>query len=121
MNNRPTPDAATGAGALTGAPQLQGGGNAANTLTAAARLGLAPVLVTKIGDDSLGDAILAELDADGVDTRFVARAQGAPSPFTYIIVDQSGASLDVVTVGGWHAVVALWWLCRSKDVLCGES
>lgn len=31
--------------------QVQGGGNAANALTAVARLGLAPTLVTKVGGD----------------------------------------------------------------------
>lgn len=38
--------------------QTQGGGNCANALTGAARLGLQPVMVTKIGDDNLGDAML---------------------------------------------------------------
>jgi hypothetical protein len=38
--------------------QVQGGGNAANALTAAARLGLSPVLLTKIGGDGLGDGII---------------------------------------------------------------
>jgi sugar/nucleoside kinase (ribokinase family) len=33
----------------TTALEVQGGGNAANALTAAARLGLAPALVTKVG------------------------------------------------------------------------
>lgn len=32
-----------------------------------------------------------ELQAEGVDTSFVLRAEGRPSPFTYIIVDSSGA------------------------------
>lgn len=69
---------------------MQGGGNAANALTAAARLGLAPLLVTKIGDDSLGDQILEELARDGIETSHVIRAPGHTSPFTYIIVDRTG-------------------------------
>ena len=40
------------------ATQLQGGGNCANALTGAARLGLRPSLVTKVGDDSLGDSMI---------------------------------------------------------------
>ena len=71
--------------------QTQGGGNCANALTAAARLGLAPVLVTKLGGDAVGDGIVEELNADGVDTGLVLRQVGAPSPFTYIIVDAEGA------------------------------
>ena len=34
-----------------------------------------------------------ELKADGIDTNLVLRAAGHPSPFTYIIVDRSGASV----------------------------
>ena len=73
------------------ATAAQGGGNCANALTAAARLGLAPALVTKIGGDSLGEGIVEELQRDGVDTSLVLRGSGQPSPFTYIIVDRQGA------------------------------
>lgn len=69
----------------------QGGGNCGNALTAAARLGLAPTIVSKIGGDGVGDGILAEFRRDGVDTAHMLRAPGAPSPFTYIIVDRQGA------------------------------
>ena len=70
--------------------QTQGGGNCANALTAAARLGLAPTLVTKLGSDAVGDGIVEELRVDGVDTSLVLRQPGASSPFTYIIVDAEG-------------------------------
>ena len=70
--------------------QTQGGGNCANALTAAARLGLSPYIVSKIGDDGIGDGIIAELNGDGVNTDYLIRAQGQPSPFTYIIVDREG-------------------------------
>ena len=73
-----------------GCAQTQGGGNCANALTAAARLGLAPTLLTKLGGDAVGDGIVEELRANGVDTALVLRQAGAPSPFTYIIVDVAG-------------------------------
>ena len=82
--------------------QTQGGGNAGNALTAAARLGLTPALITKIGSDSVGDQILAELEQDGVDTRHVLRAQDAPSPFSYIIVDRQGDCHDACSVQPWQ-------------------
>ncbi|MEW5302516.1 MAG: hypothetical protein WDW36_005295 [Sanguina aurantia] len=72
--------------------EVQGGGNCANALTAVARLGLSASLITKIGDDGLGDGIIRELQAEGVDTSCVLRAEGRPSPFTYIIVDSSGGT-----------------------------
>jgi len=101
--------------------QTQGGGNCANALTAAARLGAATSLVSKIADDGPGAAILAELAADGVGTAhlLVARAAPAPapssrspgasalppppppsSPFTYIIVDCQGGTRTCIHTPG---------------------
>ena len=73
--------------------QTRGGGNCANALTAAARLGLDSYLVSKVGDDSIGQEIEEELLSDGVQTQFLLKAKGHPSPFTYIIVDKQGTSL----------------------------
>lgn len=42
----------------SGALQLQGGGNCANALTGASRLGLRTALITKIGADSIGDTLV---------------------------------------------------------------
>ena len=82
---------------------MQGGGNCANALTAAARLGLAPALFSKIGGDSNGDAIVAELHAEGVDTAALLRQKGAASPFTYIIVDQGAATRTCIHTPGMAA------------------
>ncbi|XP_024542050.1 ribokinase-like isoform X2 [Selaginella moellendorffii] len=68
--------------------QFQGGGNVGNSLTGAARLGLKPVLISKVADDALGLRILEELKKDGVDTSHVVVAKGGVSPFTYIIIDK---------------------------------
>lgn len=70
--------------------QTRGGGNCANSLTAAARLGLETYLISKVGDDSIGDEIEQELLTDGVQTQFLLKATDRPSPFTYIIVDKEG-------------------------------
>jgi len=51
--------------------KIEGGGNAGNALTCAARLGLKPRLISKIADDANGFAILKELEADGIDTNFI--------------------------------------------------
>eukprot|EP00890_Picochlorum_soloecismus_P000195 jgi/Picsp_1/1176/NSC_04657-R1_-type carbohydrate kinase len=68
--------------------ELQGGGNCGNALTAVARLGLKPVIVSKIGSDSVGDAIVSEFEEDGVNTKYLLRSESGKSPFTYIIVDR---------------------------------
>ncbi|KAL6968112.1 hypothetical protein U1Q18_033915 [Sarracenia purpurea var. burkii] len=67
--------------------KIQGGGNAGNALTCAARLGLNPRLISKVADDPQGRGILEELEADGVDTSFLVVSKEGNSPFTYVIVD----------------------------------
>ncbi|KAK4408185.1 Myosin-6 [Sesamum angolense] len=78
--------------------KLQGGGNAGNALTCAARLGLKPRLISKVADDPQGKGILEELEADGVDSSFIVVSEGGNSPFTYIIVDDQ-------TITGWARLV----------------
>ena len=91
----PPPDAKVRTRSLT----AQGGGNAANAATAAARLGApAPALVSRVGGDGAAATIRAELIADGVGVEFVlgpvdaASASATPSPTTYIIVDAAAGT-----------------------------
>ncbi|KAJ4728353.1 Ribokinase, Carbohydrate kinase PfkB, Ribokinase-like protein [Melia azedarach] len=67
--------------------KVQGGGNAGNALTCAARLGLNPRIISKVADDPQGKGIVEEFEADGVDTSFLVVSEEGNSPFTYIIVD----------------------------------
>ena len=74
-----------------------GGGNAANSMVAASRLRAPndpPVrLITKIGVDPYGDALLAELKR-GIDTRWVARAkEGEATPTSVILVNGSSRTI----------------------------
>jgi sugar/nucleoside kinase (ribokinase family) len=92
----PAPDAKIRTEAL----EVQGGGNNANALSAAARLGLAPALWTVLGGDANADAIRDGLAAEGVDTAAVVCVPGAASPFTYIIVDQAGATRTCIHTPG---------------------
>ena len=81
----PQPDAKIRTRSLT----VTGGGNTANQLTAAARLGpwLRPRLWSKLGDDAYGKDICAGLAAEDVDCSEVVVEAGSASPFTYILVD----------------------------------
>jgi len=101
--------------------EAQGGGNAANALTAAARLGLRPSLLSKIGDDGLGDGILAQLAADGVDAGHVIRAPGAPSPFTYIIVDRAGGTRTCIHTPGANLEPSELTPARVGELLSGAA
>lgn len=53
--------------------QVQGGGNAANAITAVSRLGIRGRLLSKIVNDGIGQDIIDELEADGVDTSCIIR------------------------------------------------
>ncbi|MFB3903685.1 MAG: carbohydrate kinase family protein [Acidobacteriota bacterium] len=60
------------------------GGNALNTAIALHRLGEKVYLVGTVGDDLLGDLLLSQLAAMGMDVRGVRRASGADTPATLI-------------------------------------
>ncbi len=55
------------------------GGSPLNIAVAAQRLGLRAALLSAVGDDKVGDFILAFLEREGVATRFVARKPGTRS------------------------------------------
>ncbi|XP_073149567.1 uncharacterized protein [Henckelia pumila] len=84
---------------------IQGGGNAGNALTCAARLGLKPRLISKVADDSQGKGILEELEADGVDSSFVVVSDGGNSPFTYIIVDDQTKTRTCIHTPGYPPMI----------------
>ncbi|KFM29109.1 putative sugar kinase YihV [Auxenochlorella protothecoides] len=69
---------------------IQGGGNCANALTAAARLGAPVAIISKAGSDAAGSSIEAELQGEGIDTQCLLFSKTGPSPTTYIIVDAAG-------------------------------
>ncbi|WP_439574974.1 PfkB family carbohydrate kinase [Phreatobacter sp.] len=74
---------------------MSGGGLAGNAAVAAARLGAAVSLVTRLGDDLPGDAIIAGLAAEGIDCSAVARVPGGRSPVSSVIVDPAGERMVV--------------------------
>ncbi|MBM3570323.1 MAG: hypothetical protein FJX46_16390 [Alphaproteobacteria bacterium] len=67
-----------------------GGGMAANAAVAAARLGGEVAFWGRIGDDDAGDRILAEFEAEGIDTKRVRRIADCASPQAAILVDAQG-------------------------------
>lgn len=72
-----------------------GGGMAASAAAAIGRLGTPVELWTRLGDDALGDAIVAELRAFGVSTDWCKRAIGQTSPVSAVLVDDHGERLVV--------------------------
>ncbi len=70
--------------------QIIGGGCAANAAVAVARLGAEATLISRLGQDPVGDMILTELQDEGVDCDFVKRRVGARSAFSSVYVDSAG-------------------------------
>ncbi|MEL6751403.1 MAG: PfkB family carbohydrate kinase, partial [Pseudomonadota bacterium] len=67
-----------------------GGGNAANAAVAIARLGGAPTLAARLGDDDIAGMILRDLDAEGVATCLTRRFPSHRSSVSSIFTDASG-------------------------------
>jgi len=79
--------------------EMSHGGKGANQAVAAAKLGAAVVMVSKVGDDMLGDGILQIFERTGVDARHVERANGQSTGTATILVDKSGDNCILIVKG----------------------
>ncbi|MFP1631151.1 PfkB family carbohydrate kinase [Zhengella sp. ZM62] len=89
--------------------EFAGGGCAANAAVAISRQGGEALLAARLGDDPVGDLILADLEAEGVDTRLVHRAPGGMSSFSSIYVDRQGER-QVMNFRGRGLTESVEWL-----------
>ena len=64
---------------------LSAGGCAANTAACLRRLGRSVRVIGKVGEDLLGDFVLKDLEALGIDASSVARSSSHPTSNTYIV------------------------------------
>lgn len=75
------------------------GGKGANQAVAAARLGAKVRMIGRVGQDAFGDALLATVQRDGVDTTFIRRDPQAPTGVALITLDAKGQNTIVVASG----------------------
>jgi ribokinase len=75
------------------------GGKGANQAVGAARAGGDVIFVGCVGDDGYADEVVASLEADGVDGRFVFRERGVPSGTALIMVGEDGENYLAVAPG----------------------
>lgn len=80
------------------------GGKGANQAVMAARLGATVAFVGCLGDDALGDAVVANFATAGVDATDVARAPGLPSGVAPIWVDSDGTNRILIAPGANDAL-----------------
>ncbi len=88
-------------------PQLFGGGSAANTAAALARLGLDCRFAGTVGDDSFGKFAVASLDVAGVDTSSMTATPDLPTVTVITVKQPDGERLIYVwpPSGGAHAAL----------------
>jgi sulfofructose kinase len=67
-----------------------GGGPAANAAVTVAALGGHARFVGRVGDDTIGDRILADFARWGVDTSRVRKIAGVPSPLSAVVIEADG-------------------------------
>lgn len=72
-----------------------GGGPAATAAVAIARLGGRARLATRLGDDSIADVVVAELERYGVDCTLVRRFPGRGTSLSAVMVDAAGERMIV--------------------------
>ncbi len=85
-------------------PRLFGGGSAANTAAAVARLGVPCRFVGTVGDDSFGRLAVHSLEEVGVDTSAVTTTRNEPTVTVIVVVPADGDRLIYVwpPSGGAH-------------------
>jgi ribokinase len=100
--------------------ERHGGGKGANAAVAAARLGAAVALVGAVGDDELGSAALAELEAEGVALDAVARLGDEPTGAALIVVDAAGEN-QIAVAAGANSQVGAGLVGRALEPLLGDA
>jgi ribokinase len=80
--------------------RLCGGGPAANTAAALARLGVDVGLVGRLGDDAIGRQTYAMHEQDGIDTSHLQISAGVTSPLSVILADLSDATRTILLTKG---------------------
>jgi ribokinase len=90
------------------------GGKGANQAVAAARLGGQVRMVGRVGMDPFGDLLVANMQKDGVDTRYVLRTEGVASGVALITVSEMGQN-NIVVVPGTNGMLT------SADIYAAES
>jgi len=80
--------------------QLIAGGSAANTAGVLAKFGVDASVAGLVGKDALGDAVLADLVALGVNVTRVLRSSDVPTSAVIVVVDSSGERSFIYRIGG---------------------
>lgn len=86
--------------------QMGFGGKGANQAVMAARLGAEVIFVNRVGDDLFGSLTIQNLEQQGIDTRHVAKVQGASSGVAPIWVEPDGSNRIIIVPGANMSLTA---------------
>jgi sulfofructose kinase len=100
---------------------MLGGGLAGNASVACARLGAKTSLITRLGDDKIGDMILEELTSEGIDCALSPRFPNRKSPISSIFVDQSGERMIMSYSDHDLPKDASWLPPLNADAVLGDT
>jgi len=93
---------------------ITGGGCAANAAVSIARLGGQATLATRLGDDLVGDLILADLKKEGVRTDLIHRAKRGRSSYSSVYVDHA-AERQIMNFRGEGLTEETDWLAQAPQ------
>ena len=79
--------------------EMSHGGKGANQAVAAAKLGAEVVMVSKVGDDMLGEGVLKNFRAMGVGVKHVRRMAGQSTGTATILVNRAGDNFILIVKG----------------------
>ena len=79
--------------------EMSHGGKGANQAVAAAKLGAEVVMVSKVGDDMLGEGVLKNFEAMGVGAKHVRRVAGQSTGTATILVNPAGDNFILIVKG----------------------
>ncbi|MDP3759544.1 MAG: sugar kinase [Ramlibacter sp.] len=97
-----------------GQPQyLQGfGGDTSNAVIAAARAGARTTYLTRLGQDTFGDALMALWQREGVDTSGIERDAQAPTGIYFVTHGERGHEFSYLRAGSAASRMTPQWLPR---------
>jgi 2-dehydro-3-deoxygluconokinase len=93
---------------------LQGfGGDTSNAVIAAARAGARTAYLTRLGQDSFGDALVTLWHREGVDTSGVERDAAAPTGIYFVTHGAAGHDFNYLRAGSAASRMTPQWLPRA--------
>lgn len=121
VNKRPAPGETVTDATLS----LYDGGKGANQSAAAARLGADVAFLGRVGDDDIGEPLVAALEEKGVDVSLVERVAGVASGVAFITVTPDGENAITVAPGANRSLTlrdvdAAGERIRASDVLVAQ-